>query len=185
MLRLINLSPNRLFNYDETGQTVVQHKVCKGISLEVNDGSVYLQQRGVHSWHLLPAWMPPLRMFLLLRCFVGATWRLNSWIALLQVQYQLVTRLDRSRTRALRNGSNIFPVFWSRLNTFPLFWRWMVTVFIPAISWWHCAQENCVHIVCLPPHSSNKLQPLDFSFLQLMKIFYTWEVEIGWKIIQT
>jgi len=34
MLRVINFSPHRLFNYEETGRDVVQHKVCKVISLK-------------------------------------------------------------------------------------------------------------------------------------------------------
>jgi len=34
MLRVIYLSPRRLFSYDETGLTVDQHKVCKIISLK-------------------------------------------------------------------------------------------------------------------------------------------------------
>jgi hypothetical protein len=33
MLQLINFSPHRLFNCDETGLTVVQHKVGKVISV--------------------------------------------------------------------------------------------------------------------------------------------------------
>jgi len=45
VLRLINFSSHRLFNYEETGLCVVQHKVRKVISLKVSEGSLH-QQRG-------------------------------------------------------------------------------------------------------------------------------------------
>jgi len=34
VLRLINFFSHRLFNYEETGLSVVQHKVCKVVSLK-------------------------------------------------------------------------------------------------------------------------------------------------------
>ena len=41
-----------------------------------------------------------------------------------------------------------------------------------------CAQENGVHIICLPPHSTLKLKPLELSFMQLLKTYYAREIEI-------
>ena len=40
-----------------------------------------------------------------------------------------------------------------------------------------CAQENGVHIICLPPHSILKLKPLELSFMQPLKSYY-WAQEI-------
>jgi len=34
------------------------------------------------------------------------------------------------------------------------------------------ARENHVDIICLPPHSSNKMQPLDKAFMGPLKTFY-------------
>ncbi|KAJ4446410.1 hypothetical protein ANN_13106 [Periplaneta americana] len=38
-------------------------------------------------------------------------------------------------------------------------------------------RENGVSIVCLPPHSSHKMQPLDLAFMKPLKTFYCQEIE--------
>lgn len=40
------------------------------------------------------------------------------------------------------------------------------------------AHENQVIIVCLRPHSSHRMQPLDVSFMKPFKTFYTQEIEM-------
>jgi hypothetical protein len=39
------------------------------------------------------------------------------------------------------------------------------------------ARENYVDIICLPPHSSHKMQPLDKAFMETLKTFYCQEIE--------
>lgn len=39
------------------------------------------------------------------------------------------------------------------------------------------AKKNYVHIVCLPPHSSYKLHPLDVSIMKPLKTYYSREIE--------
>jgi len=39
------------------------------------------------------------------------------------------------------------------------------------------ARENHVDIICLQPHSSHKMQPLDKAFMGPLKIFYCKEIE--------
>jgi hypothetical protein len=39
------------------------------------------------------------------------------------------------------------------------------------------AQENVVHIVCLPPHCTHKVQPLDVSFMLPFETYYAQEIE--------
>ena len=39
------------------------------------------------------------------------------------------------------------------------------------------ARENHVDIICLPPHSSHKMQPLDKAFMGPLKTFYCQEIE--------
>lgn len=39
-------------------------------------------------------------------------------------------------------------------------------------------QEHGIHTVCLPPHSTHKLQPLDRAFMRPFKTFYSQEVEL-------
>jgi len=41
-----------------------------------------------------------------------------------------------------------------------------------------CAQEKGVHIICLPPHSTLKLKPLELFFRQPLKTYYTQEMKI-------
>ena len=38
------------------------------------------------------------------------------------------------------------------------------------------AQQNSVHIVCLPPHTSHRMQPLDVAFMSPFKTSYAQEV---------
>lgn len=40
------------------------------------------------------------------------------------------------------------------------------------------ARINHVHIICLPPHTSHRLQPLDVSFMFPLSTFYTQECEL-------
>ena len=42
-----------------------------------------------------------------------------------------------------------------------------------------CARE--MHIVCLPLHSTHKLQPMGVSFMQPLKTYYAQEIEIWLK----
>ncbi|CAH1972476.1 unnamed protein product [Acanthoscelides obtectus] len=39
------------------------------------------------------------------------------------------------------------------------------------------ARDNFVHIICLRPHSTNKLQPLDVSFMSPFKTYYAAEIK--------
>uniref|UniRef100_A0A1Y1N7V7 DDE-1 domain-containing protein n=1 Tax=Photinus pyralis TaxID=7054 RepID=A0A1Y1N7V7_PHOPY len=39
------------------------------------------------------------------------------------------------------------------------------------------ARENYIHIVCLPPHSTHKLQPLDVAFMSPFKTYYAQAIE--------
>jgi len=40
-------------------------------------------------------------------------------------------------------------------------------------------RENHVDIICLPPHSGHKMQPLDKAFMGLLKTFYCQEIKKG------
>ncbi|KAK9701606.1 DDE superfamily endonuclease [Popillia japonica] len=39
------------------------------------------------------------------------------------------------------------------------------------------ARENNIAIVCLPPHSTHKLQPLDLTFMAPFKTYYCQQIE--------
>jgi hypothetical protein len=44
-----------------------------------------------------------------------------------------------------------------------------------------CDRKNGVHIVCLPPHSTHKLQLLRILFMQPLKTYHSQELEIWLK----
>jgi len=41
-----------------------------------------------------------------------------------------------------------------------------------------CARKNGVHVVCLTPHGTHILQPLEFSFMGPLKEYYAQEIEM-------
>ena len=68
VLWLINFSSSHLFNYEETGLNVFQHKVCKVISIRVSEGSLCLQQSGFtrdscYLHDITVTYVPPLLVF--------------------------------------------------------------------------------------------------------------------------
>ncbi|KAI5725489.1 hypothetical protein M8J77_016088 [Diaphorina citri] len=40
------------------------------------------------------------------------------------------------------------------------------------------ARENNIHILCLPPHATHKIQPLDKTFMGPLKHYYSEEIRI-------
>lgn len=46
------------------------------------------------------------------------------------------------------------------------------------------ARANHITIVCLPPHSSHKLQPLDKTFMGALKIHYSEEIRMWLRQIE-
>jgi len=119
--------------------------------------------------------MLPLCKFLLFWCFLGGTRRLNSWIALHQVQWQL----DGSRERELYAKVQIFCLFFRLSKIYPV----ILTLdghysHSRNIEVKDCARKNGVNIVCLPPHSIHKLQLLGVPFFQPLKAYHAQELEI-------
>ena len=44
-------------------------------------------------------------------------------------------------------------------------------------TWMSLHRENHVDIICLPPHNSHKMQPLDKAFMGPLKTFYCEDIE--------
>ena len=183
MLRLINISSHCLLNYEEIDLNVVQHKVCKVISLKGKRKiSLSSAERGslvtnVTCMNATVTYIPPLLVFL------GAKWRLNFWTALDLGSIAACHRPDGARKTALSKSSNFFRVV-KHLEKDPI----ILTLdghysYSRNIDVIECSRENGVHIFCLPPRNTHKLQSLWVSFMQPLKTYHAQEIEIWLKTI--
>jgi hypothetical protein len=156
LLQLINFSPHRLFNCDKTDLTVVQHKVCKVISLKGKRraSSLSSAERGslvttVTCMNVIDMYVPPLLVFprsnmkaeLLDGAPPGSTAACHKagWI-----QKQRFTQWFKHFVRYVK-PSKEDPVILT------LDGHYSHTRNIEVIDF---APENGVIIVCLPPHST-------------------------------
>ncbi|KAJ4452263.1 hypothetical protein ANN_03781 [Periplaneta americana] len=132
LMNIINHSPNRLYNCDETGLTVVQHKVNKVVSLKGKRqvGSVSSAERG----SLVTA----------VTCMSAAGLFLNVKPT---KDDPIILVLDGHYSHT-RNVELL-----------------------------ELARANGVHIVCLPPHCTHKMQPLDVAFMLPFKTYYAQAIE--------
>jgi hypothetical protein len=105
-----------------------------------------------------------------------------SWIALHQAQWQLVTELDGVREESFTQRFKHFVRFVKPPKKYPVILtldgRYSHSRNIEVTD---CARENGVHIVCLPPVSTLKLQLLDVPFFQPLKTNNAQEIQIWLK----
>ena len=166
MLRLINFFPHRLFNYEETGRNVVQHKVCKVISLK---GKRRISLSSAERSSLVT----------IVTC-INAT---IPYVSLLMVfprsnmNAELLDSPPSGSTAACHKAGCI------QKDSFTQRFKHFVRFVNPStqdpvnltvdghyshsrnIEVIECARENGVHIVCLPLHRTHKLQTLGVSFI--------------------
>jgi hypothetical protein len=183
MLQLIKFSPHRLFNCDETGLTVVQHKVSKVISLKGKRrvSSLSSAERGslvtiVTCMNVIGMYVPPLLVFP--RCNMKA---------------ELLDGAPPGSIAACHKAG------WIQKESFTQWFKHFVSYVKPSkedpviltldghyshtrnIEVIDFAREKGVIIVCLPPHCTHKLQPLDVSFMHPLKTYYAQGIEIWLK----
>lgn len=175
----IQFNPHKIFNVDETGITVVQGTRSKVISMKGKKevGKLSSAERGalitvVICMNAAGFYVPPLIVFP----------RTNMKAEL----------LDGTPPGTI---AATHPSGWIQL---PIFTEWLLhfVKFVKAtkddpvvlildghyshtrnISVIDVGRENGVIIVCLPPHSTHKLQPLDVAFMAPFKKFYSNEIE--------
>lgn len=175
----INSRPHRLYNVDETGVTIVQHKVAKVITLKgkKNVGTLTSAERGhlitvVTCMNASGSFVPPL-----------IVWpRKNMQDALME---------------GTPSGSiaACHPSGWIQTDIFTMWFNHFLKHVKPSeddpvlllldghnshtrnMDVIDKAREHHVSIVCLPPHSSHKMQPLDVSFMFPLKTFYAQAIE--------
>lgn len=178
-LQKIGSKPSRLFNCDETGITIVQHKHSKVVALKGKKQVACLQsaERGA--------------LMTVVTCASAAG----------QFVPPMIIFPRKNMKLELMNGTppgsvyDCHPSGWIQSDIFTKWFLHFIGHVKPTaedpvllvfdghfthtrnIDVINIARENHVIIVCLPPHSSHKMQPLDVSFMKPLKVFYSNEIE--------
>ncbi|GBP59179.1 CENP-B homolog protein 2 [Eumeta japonica] len=178
-LEKIKFNPNKIFNVDETGITTVQHTVRKILTVKGKKAVHKLSsaERGalitiVTCMSASGQFIPPLMVFprknMKAELLDGAPpgtiagCHPSGWI-----QPELFTKWLRHFV-AIVKPSKEDPVL------LVLDGHYSHTRNLDVID---IARDNGVSVVCLPPHSTDHMQPLDVSFMFPFKTFYTQEIE--------
>lgn len=174
-----NINMNRIFNVDETGITIVQHKHNKVISLKGKKriGKITAQERGklitvVPCMNATGVFVPPLMVFprknmkqeLLNGAPLGTIARCHQsgWIQADIFTDWLRHFVENTQPSAENPVLLILDGHYSHTRNADVI----------AIG-----REKHVHILSLPPHSSHRIQPLDVSFMAPFKTYYSQEIE--------
>lgn len=184
LLDKVKNQPHRIYNVDETGLTVVQNKTSKVVGLKGKKqiGAISSQERGslitvVTCMSATGHYVPPLLVFP----------RVN-------MKQELMDGAPNGSIAACHKSG------WIQTD---IFLRWFKDLFIqnakPSkedpvllvlnghythtrnIELLDMAKENGVDIICLPPHCTHKMQPLDRSFMFPLKTYYSQAIETWLK----
>lgn len=179
VMEKVNFNPFRVYNVDETGITTVQSKVARVITLKGKKqvGAVTAAERGalvtvVTCMNAAGGFVPPLFVFprknmkaeLLDGAPAGsiAECHPSGWI-----QSHIFTRWMQHFINHVK-PSKEDPVL------LILDGHYSHTRNLDVID---LAKRNFVSIVCIPPHTSHKIQPLDLAFMSPLKTYYSREIQ--------
>ena len=180
LLNLVNHNPCRVYNCDETGLTVVQHKTSKVLSLKGKRqvGAVSSAERGslvtvVTCMSASGHFIPPLLVFprqrmkpelldgapngCIAACHKSGWIKMDGFLKWFQEQVLPSTKPAKEDPVIL-----VLDGHYSHTRNLPLL---------------ELARDSGVHIVSLPPHCSHKMQPLDRAFMSPFKTYYAQAVE--------
>nr|XP_049698141.1 jerky protein homolog-like [Helicoverpa armigera] len=178
-LAKIKAAPHRIYNVDETGITVVQHKRSKVVSMKGKKqvGALTSLERGklmtiVTCMNACGTYVPPLIVF-----------------------------PRKNMAQELMDGApagsigDCHPSGWIQTHLFTKWFQHFINFTKPSkddpillvldghythtrnIDVINLARENNVIIVCLPPHCTHKMQPMDVAFMKPLKAYYSQEIE--------
>lgn len=179
VLEKIKHSPSRVYNCDETGITVVQHKHTKVIGLKGKKqiGALQAAERGA--------------LITVVTCMNPA----GHFIPPLIIFPRKNMKQELMDGTPLGSISACHPSGWIQSDLFTEWFKHFIKHVEPRpdnpavlvldghfthtrnIDVINLGRENHVDIVCLPPHSSHKMQPLDLSFMSPFKTYYAQEIE--------
>lgn len=175
----IKSNPLRLYNVDETGITIVQHKSVKVVSLKGkrNVANLTSAERG----HLITV----------VTCMNAA----GSYVPPLIVWPRKNAKDELMNGTPAGSIAAYHPSGWIQTDIFTMWFNHFLKHTKPSlddpillvldghnshtrnVDLINRARDNHVSIVCLPPHSSHKMQPLDVGFLFPLKTFYAIAIE--------
>ncbi|KAK9703812.1 CENP-B N-terminal DNA-binding domain [Popillia japonica] len=194
----INSQPHRLYNVDETGVTIVQHKfghekTCKWASY--HGGNVHecirLLRPSIDSLATKKhaRWLDGWDSLRINRCMPSI--RLDPNRHFYNV-VQPVSKVDGTPSGSI---AACHPSGWIQTDIFTMWFNQFLKHVKPSqddpvlllldghnshtrnMDVIDKAREHHVSIICLPPHSSHKMQPLDVSFMFPLKTFYAQAIE--------
>ncbi|XP_022824970.1 tigger transposable element-derived protein 6-like [Spodoptera litura] len=175
----IKSAPHRVYNVDETGITVVQHKRSKVVSMKGKKqvGALTSLERGklmtiVTCMNACGTYVPPLIVF-----------------------------PRKNMAQDLMDGApagsigDCHPSGWIQTHLFTKWFQHFINFTKPSkddpvllvldghythtrnIDLINLARDNNVIIVCLPPHCTHRMQPMDVAFMKPLKAYYSQEIE--------
>jgi hypothetical protein len=172
-------SPHRVFNVDETGLTTVQSKSSKVFAAKGRKqvGSLTSAERGILSTVVIcmsagGIFVPPMIIFPRVR-----------------MKEELMDGAPPGTEFACHKSG------WMQLEIFTRWFTHFLKYAKPTaedpcllildghvthtknLEFINMARENFVTVLCLPPHCSHKLQPLDVAFMGPLNTFYVQEIE--------
>ncbi|KAB0800264.1 hypothetical protein PPYR_06004, partial [Photinus pyralis] len=169
-------TPSRIFNVDETGMSTVQGHPSKIIAMRDRKqvGTLSSAERGTLSTAVI--------------CMSAS----GSFIPPMMIYPRVRNKEEFSIGVPPETLVACHPSGWMQLNLFDHFVKHsMASVENPAllimdghkthtqnIAVIEKARNNGVTILCLPPHCSHRMQPLDVAFMGPLSTFYNQEVEI-------
>lgn len=178
LMEKIQHNPARLFNCDETGLTIVQHKHPRivGKKGKKQIGAITSAERGsllttVMCFSAAGQYVPPFIIFprknMKIELMNGTppgcqyACHISGWI-----QQDIFVQWLRHFINYTKPSSEdpvvlILDGHYSHTRNLEVI---------------NVARENFVNIVCLPPHSTHRMQPLDVAFMSPFKTFYAQEI---------
>lgn len=178
-LEKIKYNPSRTFNVDETGITVVQSKNIQVIAAKGKSSVCKISS--------------------------GERGKLNTIVTCMSAAGQYVPPMivfpRKKRDMKLMKGAppgsiaGFHPSGWIQCDLFCAWMQHFVNIVKPTkddpvllvldghyshtrnLEVINYARENHISMVCLPPHSTHKMQPLDVAFMKPFKTFYNQEIE--------
>ena len=179
VLPKVNYKAHRIFNVDETGVTSVQHKHSKVIAMKGKKQVAALtsSERG--------------NLITIVTCMNAA----GTFVPPLIVFPRKNMKEELMDGAPLGSVSACHPSGWIQTHIFTKWFDHFVNFVKPSsedpvvlvldghyshtknLDMVDKARENNVHIVCLPPHSTHKMQPLNVGFMGPFKTYYAQEIE--------
>lgn len=173
-----NFPPNRVFNVDETGLTVVQNKVAEVVGRKGKRqiASLTSLERG--------------SLITLIACMSAG----GDFVPPMLIFPRKNMNVQLMRGTPPGSISAVHPSGWVQATSFAQWFKHFINTVKPSASspvllvldghYSHTrnldvvnmARENHVVIISLPPHSTHKLQPLDKTFMGALKAYYSEEI---------